>query len=179
MELDLFFSNSKWDILSELAKEPRSPMQLAKVFDTSIANISQQLRLMEAMNLVAKTKIQNKEKGKPRMQYSIKNELIYLVRLGKNFAKKEFLEPEPFNTFTFNVLATQSKKDQFYLMKFFWENSEVLANASIGLFKNNDETIELFVVTEELGKARSMLSNHNIKNPFRQLKKDSVLVPQQ
>ena len=171
MELDLFFSNSKWEILRELSKKPSSPMELSQVFGTSVANISQQLRLMEAMGMVDKTKVKNSEKGKPRMIYEIKNDIIYLVRLGKNFAKKQYIKPEPQSNYIFNVISTQNKKDQFYLLRFFFEHSDLLSSTSIGLFKNTENSVELFIVTEELEKAREKLSKKELENPNGEKKK--------
>ena len=65
MELEGLFSGTKWDILRLIAKEPRNPLELARVLGTSIANISQQLRLLEAAGLVRKEKVSNRERGKP------------------------------------------------------------------------------------------------------------------
>lgn len=59
-----------------------SPMQLAKRLQTSIPNISQQLRILEAYGLVEKTRIPNAKRGKPRLVYSIKGAKAYLAVTG-------------------------------------------------------------------------------------------------
>ena len=105
MEIELFFSNSKWEILSELSKNPKSPLELANIFKTSVANISQQLRLMEAAGVISKTKLSNFEKGKPRTHYNIKEDILYFVRLGKNISSKQVLKKDLTNVFLFNVLS--------------------------------------------------------------------------
>ena len=165
MEMDVVLSSSKWNILSELSKNLKSPLELSRIFGTTVANISQQLRLLEAMGIVSKVRVSNSGKGKPRMQYFIKNEIFYLVRLGKNLAAKQSLKLEGHNAYTFNVLASQSKKDHFHFLKFFWLNPEILTNSSIGLFKNNGDVIEFFIITENLEDARKKLSHIEITNP--------------
>ena len=71
MELEPMFTEQKWNILKCLSEEKYSPLQLAEKLDTTMANISQQLRLLEAANLVKKKKIKNRDKGKPRTLFSL------------------------------------------------------------------------------------------------------------
>jgi hypothetical protein len=162
MEMELFFSNSKWEILSELSKNPKSPLELADIFKTSVANISQQLRLMEAAGVIGKNKVSNFEKGKPRTQYYIKEDIFYMVRLGEKFASKQFLKKDPLITYIFNLFSIINKKDQFFLLRFFCDNSDILAESAIGVFKNTDKSIELFIITEKLEEARKRISNLEI-----------------
>lgn len=171
MDIELSFSNSKWDILKELSKSPKSPLEIATILKTSVANISQQLRLLEALGLVSKSKLQNSLKGKPRMQYFITSEITYLVRLGKKIAIKQMLKKDPYTIYIFNTFSLIPKKDQFYLLKFYFINSELLANSSIGYFKTTDKTIELFIITNEIEKVRNKISNLEITNQDLQTKK--------
>jgi hypothetical protein len=164
MELELFFSNSKWEILSELSKGAKSPLELSIIFKTSIANISQQLRLMEAAGVIGKVKISNFEKGKPRTLYHINEEILYVVRLGKSLATKQVLKRDPFTSFILTVFSIIPKKDQFFLSKFFCDNSDILTESSMGLFKNQDKSIELFIITEKLEEARKKISNYDVTN---------------
>ena len=59
MELETLFTEQKWNILKSLSEGKFSPLQLANRSNTTIANISQQLRLLEAAELVKKEKIKN------------------------------------------------------------------------------------------------------------------------
>lgn len=171
MEIEVFFSSSKWQILSELSKGPKSPLELANIFKTSVANISQQVRLMEAAGVVGKTKVSNFEKGKPRMQYYIKEEILYILRLGKNFASKQTLKKDPLTTYILNTISIIGKKDQFFLLKFFFDNTDILMDASICVFKNTEKSIELFIITEKIDEARKRISNIEIKNASGNAKK--------
>ncbi len=93
--MEKLFAEQKWNILQHLAREKYSPLQLAELSNTSMANISQQLRLLEAANLVKKEKIKNRDKGKPRTLFSLTNEYGYLVTVMDNFAEKRLLQLTP------------------------------------------------------------------------------------
>ena len=56
MELASMFTEQKWNIIKALSENKYSPLQLAEKLDTTMANISQQLRLLEASNIVKKEK---------------------------------------------------------------------------------------------------------------------------
>ena len=56
IELEKLFGKSKQTILQELAKGEKSALQIAKKTGQSIANTVQQLQLLEAHNIITKTK---------------------------------------------------------------------------------------------------------------------------
>lgn len=88
MDLNSLFTSTKWDILKLIAGEPQNPLKIAEKLGTSIANISQQLRLLEVAGLVKKKKVPNRERGKPRTLYSLTDEKFYLVVLSKELQEK-------------------------------------------------------------------------------------------
>lgn len=171
MEIESILTNSKWEIIKELSKNPKSPIELATQFKTTIANISQQLKLLEAWGIVSKTKISNSEKGKPRMQYYILADLNYIIKISKNCATKQLIKKDPCSNLTLNTLLLAIKKDQFYILKLYFDNFEILSNSSIGYFKTTDKTIELFLITNELENARKKISNIEYPNSEGLIKK--------
>ncbi len=66
-------------------------MQLAQLCGTTMANVSQQLRLLEAADLVGKKKVRNRERGKPRTLFSLADDYAYVVSLMGNFAGKKLI----------------------------------------------------------------------------------------
>src|SRR3989338_7030197 len=88
MELAPLFSEQRWNILKHISEGPKSPMQLAGLTKTTMANISQQLRLLEVAGLVTKRKIPNKKKGQPRSLFSIPHDYAYIVSVTGNNEKK-------------------------------------------------------------------------------------------
>lgn len=92
MQLESLFSDQKWKILKEIASQPQSPLQLSLKLNTTMANISQQLKILEAVNLVKKEKVRNRDKGKPRTLFSLTADFALLVPLTKNFAEKKLVK---------------------------------------------------------------------------------------
>src|SRR3989338_3033668 len=91
MELAPLFSEQRWNILKHISEGPKSPMQLAGLTKTTMANISQQLRLLEAAGLVTKQKIPNKKKGQPRSLFSIPHDYAYIISVTGNYAGKKLV----------------------------------------------------------------------------------------
>ena len=103
MELEGLFTATKWEILKEISIESQSPLQLAAKLNTSIANVSQQLRLLEAAGIVQKTRLRQRDKGKPRVLFSLTRDSCYLVGFMRGFAAKKLL---PLNTHKKFILRT-------------------------------------------------------------------------
>lgn len=91
MELAPLFAEQRWNILKHISERPRSPMQLAELTKTTMANISQQLRLLEAAGLVTKKKIPNSKKGQPRALFSLPQDYAYIVSVTGNYAEKKLV----------------------------------------------------------------------------------------
>ncbi len=91
MELETLFTEQKWNILSLLAEDDYSPLQLSEKMNSTISNVSQALKLLEAAGLVKKKKISNRDKGKPRILFSLANESAYIVTMTNGFASKKLV----------------------------------------------------------------------------------------
>ncbi|MBN2453953.1 winged helix-turn-helix transcriptional regulator [Candidatus Woesearchaeota archaeon] len=92
MELAPMFVEQRWNILQQLSKKSLSPLQLAGMTKTTIANMSQQLRLLEAANLVKKERVPNRDKGQPRTLFSLNDDYAYIVSLMDEFAEKKLIK---------------------------------------------------------------------------------------
>ena len=112
MELETMFTEQKWNILKCLSNEKFSPLQLAEKLNTSMANISQQLRLLEATNLVKKEKIKNRDKGKPRALFSLTSDYAYLISAMNSFANKKLLKPTPHQKIVLKIWFIEDQKLQ-------------------------------------------------------------------
>ena len=91
METETLFTSTKWEVLKALSDEPKSPLQIAQTLNTSIANVSQQLRLLELAGLVWKRRLP-REKEDRRILYSIKSQKLYGVLIAKKRAQKSFID---------------------------------------------------------------------------------------
>jgi DNA-binding transcriptional regulator GbsR (MarR family) len=92
MELETLLTGSKWQIIKQLTKNKQSPLELAEKLNTTIANISQQLRLLELGNIVKKEKTGAAGIGKPRTLFSLKQEFVYIIIASDKKAEKKLIE---------------------------------------------------------------------------------------
>lgn len=95
MHPETLFTASKWDILTLLADGPKSPLELARLTRTSMANVSQQIRLLEFAGLVSGSRIPNREKEKPRILYALARSQVYIIATGPGFVHKGFVKLDP------------------------------------------------------------------------------------
>ena len=121
MEIETLFSSSKWDILRELSKHSYSPLELASRSKTTIANISQQLRLLEAFGLIKKKKISNRDRGKPRTLFSLSENYAYLIATTNGFASKKLLRLTPHHETMLKIWFISNPELHYYAEKFYWK----------------------------------------------------------
>ncbi|MEK6946648.1 MAG: winged helix-turn-helix domain-containing protein [Nanoarchaeota archaeon] len=128
MELELLFSDQKWNILKCLSENKYSPIQLAEKLNTSTANISQQMRLLEAANLVKKEKIKNRDKGKPRTLFSLTEDYAYLIPAMNGFADKKLLKVQDHHKIILKIWFLENPDLHPQLEYLCWKIEPYLAN---------------------------------------------------
>ena len=106
-------------------------MQLAETLDTSIANISQQLRLMEVAGIVKKERLKERAKGKPRVVFSLKNDMCYLITATDGFADKRLLDLDEFHKYVLKVWSIENKALHEQLSLFFLLAKEQLGKIQV------------------------------------------------
>ena len=91
MDAETLLTGTKWNILKLLAKKNTSPQEIANNLNTTIANISQQLRLLETAGFVTKKRTGTAKPGKPRVLFSISDDYCMIILFTKGFAKKKLV----------------------------------------------------------------------------------------
>jgi DNA-binding HxlR family transcriptional regulator len=145
MNIETLFTEQRWNILSVLSKGDFSPLQLAEKSNTTMANISQQLRLLEVSNLVTKQKIPNRDKGKPRSLFSLSDDYTYLVSAMKGFAEKKLVKLDKFHKILFRVFYLENIESQYYIEKFLWNIEEYIKEIDVIALKIEDDTIKVVI----------------------------------
>ena len=148
MELETLFTEQKWNILKLLSQTKLSPLQMAERSNTTMANISQQLRLLEAAHLVKKEKIQNRDKGKPRSLFSLSNDYAYVVSAMHGFADKKLLELDDFSKIMFRTWFLD-KELNYYIAKFLWTIEPHIDNISYIAVQQAADDIMVFLVCDK------------------------------
>jgi predicted transcriptional regulator len=135
MEPDYLLSDSRWEILSLIAENPLSPIQIAKKLNTTVSYVSQQLRLLEAAGLTEKKRTGNVEKGKPRTLFFIPKEITYLITLTKDFALKKLIYLTDYHKIILRIWSLENNSLHYIVEKFFWLIEKYLEDIQ-GIFIN-------------------------------------------
>ena len=137
MDLDSFFTSPRWKILEILAKKPSSPLEISSQLNTSIAYISQQLKLLEAAGLITKEKTGIAEKGKPRTLFSLSNELLYMMLLTKNLTVKKLIHLTDYHKVILRIWLLEDLSLHYYIEKLYWKIEEELSEVKAIFFDNS------------------------------------------
>jgi hypothetical protein len=165
MEQETLFTASKWDILKILSSGSKSPIQLAKMSSTSVANISQQLRLLEMAGLVQSKRISNRDKGQPRLLYSLVGNHSFLIASTQDFVDKKLLKLSEYNKVILKIWFLDNPKLHYYLEKAFWHIEESLGENDALFFENgNSDDISLIIISDNPELKRA-LKKTSIKSP--------------
>ena len=162
MELEHVFTDQKWQIIKNICSQKLSPLQLSERTNTTMANISQQLRLLEATNIVKKEKVKNRDKGKPRTLYSLTQDYLYFISAADNFAKKRLIHLTDYHKKIVKIwLITDSLKHKS-AAKLFFEIEESVDKIKAFIIKQEDNQFEFLISTQ----------NSDIKNIIAKLNKN-------
>src|SRR3989338_1644421 len=131
MELETMFVDQKWKILEILAHEELSPLEISEKTNTTISNISQQLKLLELSGFVTKKRISNRDRGKPRMIYQLANNYSYLISIMNDFTKKKLLRLTPHNRLILKIWFLEDTELHYYMEKVYWTIEKHLKEISL------------------------------------------------
>ena len=92
MEIETLLTGSKWEIIELLSIKPSSPSEISEKLETTIANISQQLRLLETAGLINKKRTHSAKPGKPRMLFSLSDDFAFITIIAKGKAQKKLIK---------------------------------------------------------------------------------------
>ena len=156
MEQETLFTSSKWDILKCLEVGKKSPIDLAKETNTSVANISQQLRLLELAGFVKSERISNRDKGLPRILYFLADNYSYLIASMPGFVDKKFLKLQEHQKCVLKIWFLDNQDLQRYIERFFWSIEKFLDKIDILTIDNkglNDINVYISTSNSELKKS--------------------------
>jgi DNA-binding transcriptional ArsR family regulator len=183
MEHETLFTASKWEILKQLELRERSPIELAKICSTSVANVSQQLRLLEMAGLVTSRRVSNRDKDKPRILYSLAGNLSYVIATSDKFVDKKVLQLSEYNKIIMRIWFLDDPSVRYALEKIFWKIEESMPKISFLAFDKErtspltvyyvagGKNLELkpFTITDNTGVTRQVLFSMKLPDSAQQL----------
>jgi DNA-binding MarR family transcriptional regulator len=149
MEQETLYTSTKWEILKLLETKKRSPIELAEQSNTSVANISQSLRFLELGGLVKSERISNRDKGQPRVNYSLADNNTYLITAAPNFVNKKKLILSPTKKIILKIWFLQDEYIQYYVEKAFWHIEGHLPQIKALLVNKRDYSAVSFLIATD------------------------------
>lgn len=157
MDIEAFITGSKWNILKKLANAKKAPIDLAKETRTTIANTSQQLRLLETARIITVEKILGRQKTQPRMLYSIPEPQAFIALISPHFVEKKMFQPDRLETFVLKSLFVRDDDVRKELLKL---TPIVSENAKLKISVKNDK---IFISTNDK-KVKQLVNALQCKN---------------
>jgi DNA-binding Lrp family transcriptional regulator len=169
--LDDFSENeiagSKWQILKILSKNPQTPKQLADKLGTTIANVSQQLKLLEAYGFLKKVRADkgpNSRKLKDlRVMYTLIKGKTWLINVAPGSVKRKEIKQIPETNLLVNLLLLDLKEEHPFVLNFFLNNNVVDYIDSAYYLKSEKNEINILVITKKLEHFRESKSALKVK----------------
>lgn len=180
MEKETLFTAAKWDLLKLLATGSKSPLELAQGCNTSVSNVSQSLRFLELAGLVTSERISNRDKGLPRVLYSIAGNSSYIIVTSRNFVEKKQIALDTHKKIILNIWFYENETLQPYIEKAVVFLEEEIENLE-GVFLDTSSTqeIKLSIIRKNNSKkdykdANISISGASRKIKYSQIEKDAV-----
>lgn len=172
MDIEILFTEQRWNILKALSEKKYSPLQLAEKSNTTMANISQQLRLLEASDIVKKEKISNRDKGKPRSLFSLTRDQAYVITAAKGFTDKKLINLDKFHNIMFRSMFIKDSDLKYYIEKFLWSIEKHVSEIELLAIKSTEHGIKVILASN----ADKKIPNITIKNQNNESKEFKVEV---
>ncbi|MFP4568207.1 MAG: MarR family transcriptional regulator [Candidatus Woesearchaeota archaeon] len=162
MRPEFELTETKWALLKELERGPLSPKELATLTDTSIANTSQQLKLLEAQGFLKRVKnkgVKAREIRDVRILYSISKPKILLTKISKDFVNRQ--EVKNVDDFFVNLLLCDLKELK-HILKFFFDRSDLFDKIKCMFYLQTlSNEVHFLIITDELDFFRK--DNHSFE----------------
>lgn len=115
MEQETLYTAAKWQILKLLSNSSKSPIELAELSNTSTSNISQSLRFLELAGIVKSERISNRDKGQPRVMYTLSGNKAYLIITSNNFVEKKQITLNEYKQIILKIWLYENEQLQPFL----------------------------------------------------------------
>ncbi len=162
MGKESLFQGSKWNILQAVATGNKSAAGIAKAAKTSLPNVTQQLKLMEAYGFLDTTKEAKETFGKPKRLFTLKRPAVQLSLAKHRFAETQIYHPTDIQSMILSVLFLKNQRDQVALLKYLLTADDIMQHCGVAFLKTGDNEIEILLLTDKIDEIRQKYSSINM-----------------
>jgi len=135
-----------------------SPIELSEKSGTSMANISQQLRFLEMAGIVSSKRLPNRDKGQPRILYSLTGNNTFLISASMGFVEKRLINLTEKRKALLKIWFYERPEHQFYAESAFCAIEKYLPKIeAVAIDRSDFSNITITIITDND-------LNKNIKN---------------
>jgi len=139
VEIETLLTGSRWQMLEHIASRPCSPNELATLTSTTVANVSSQLRLLEAAGIVFKTRTGAADAGKPRIHYRLRPNHVFISRLSSRQVSKRLLRLTTTDSLLLAVIEADVA-DKKTVVSYVMKHARKFENKILGLSQEGSTT---------------------------------------
>ncbi|GBE20026.1 MAG TPA: transcriptional regulator [Candidatus Pacearchaeota archaeon] len=148
MDFDLFFSSQRWRILEIIAKKPSSTTEISQKLNTTPSYVSQQLKLLEAADIIVKERTGFAEKGKPRTVFSLSREILHLNVLMKGLPIKKTIPLSDYHKIILRIWLLDNAELHYHIEKLYWRLEKDLKNIRSIFIDTSSIKPKVFVISD-------------------------------
>ena len=122
--------------------------------------------------LVQSKRISNRDKGQPRLLYSLVGNHSFLITSSTDFVEKKFLRLSDYNKIILKIWFLEDAELHYFLEKAFWFLEERLGSIEAILFdrkSSGSDSLQLLIVSDDSSNRRD-LKKLQVKSPGGQSK---------
>lgn len=153
--------HSRWSILQAVSHNPSSATDISERTDGSLPNVTQQLKLLEAHDLVRFRTARSGQAGKPRKIFSLRRAVCHITFARQGFAGKRLVYPDQMQEMLISTFFLPSE-DQRFIIKALLCNQDILEQCSLAFLSRPGTDIEMFALTGNVEEIRERYSNINV-----------------
>lgn len=146
-------TGTKWDIIEQLSKETLSPKELSEKLNTTIANVSQQLKLLEAYGYLKKKKTDqgkgSRKQTDRRTLYSLAKTTTTITNIQQSNTKRAEVKTHPLHQLMINLLLLDQKENAEPILELYMAHKDLVEKIdAIYLVEQKHEETHLLIITD-------------------------------
>ena len=156
----------KKEIIESISKGYTTATSISQRLGMSLAHISQQLKLLEAKNIIAKTKNAEKKVGKPSTAYTISAQISMSVKLSEKGLVTSIQSADAHAPLLSAIASLASEEERYFIGKYYFSHEKIINNSDLfALLSHKHNEIHCLLVRTDVEEIRQHHSSTTLQAP--------------